>query len=443
MTYQLLMASESDTGGAGLACKRLHQALNRHSNLIQSDWLVLNKSLAIPSLHQRYTSSICEQAYLQLQNRVAAKASAWASSATSSQATIAWPNTGLPRYVNDRFPRNEIIHFHSIGSSLISLSELGSFKYPIVWTLHDEWPTIGFNHYSNFDRHYRTFEISPQDSLFSKSFHKLHVKLSSKLKRRVRKSVHTYIEHCIQNVSLFIAPSIWLANQVRSNIKSFNPNCIVIPNPIDFSFWYPLNKASARDNLGMHQDAVYILYVGTHLSDPRKGHRLFKEASFIVNHLLQEDASSKSIRLAVIGPGYSISSDEYGLKIDHLGTAKDELTMRMAYSATDIVCIPSLADNLPNVATEAQACGVPVVCFDIGGLPETVVNEKTGIVCNQSCSYELGLSLKRLACDENLLRSMSELSRAEAKLKWDEAHVISKYESALLGLFCTHSFGCA
>lgn len=48
--------------------------------------------------------------------------------------------------------------------------------------------------------------------------------------------------------------------------------------------------------------------------------------------------------------------------------------------ACDVVVLPSLNEGLPNLAIEAQACGRPVLGTNAGGIPEAVLDGKTGII---------------------------------------------------------------
>ena len=50
------------------------------------------------------------------------------------------------------------------------------------------------------------------------------------------------------------------------------------------------------------------------------------------------------------------------------------------YSAGDIFAFPGIGESLGMVYLEAQACELPVVAFDNGGIPEVVQSGETGIL---------------------------------------------------------------
>ena len=64
--------------------------------------------------------------------------------------------------------------------------------------------------------------------------------------------------------------------------------------------------------------------------------------------------------------------------IKYLGNITHDKELRDIYSASDIVVIPSLRDNSPNILFEANACGVHVVAFDNTGTKDFIIHKKTG-----------------------------------------------------------------
>lgn len=80
--------------------------------------------------------------------------------------------------------------------------------------------------------------------------------------------------------------------------------------------------------------------------------------------------------------------------IIELGRINDEKLMAMVYSASDLFVIPSLYDNLPNTMIESLLCGTPVIGFNIGGIPDVVIDQKTGYLCPEISVQSLKKPLK-------------------------------------------------
>ena len=53
---------------------------------------------------------------------------------------------------------------------------------------------------------------------------------------------------------------------------------------------------------------------------------------------------------------------------------------RRYYSAGDMFVFPGIRESLGMVYLESQSCGLPVVAFHNGGIPEVVVDGETGFL---------------------------------------------------------------
>ena len=93
---------------------------------------------------------------------------------------------------------------------------------------------------------------------------------------------------------------------------------------------------------------------------------------------------------------------------------KEELTKALNRSVLCIV--PSLVpEGFTRVSIEALACGCPVVCNAVGGLPETLIDGETGYVINHMTHENLASMLIDLLSDINRLASMSIKAAEHAK----------------------------
>ena len=92
---------------------------------------------------------------------------------------------------------------------------------------------------------------------------------------------------------------------------------------------------------------------------------------------------------------------------------------------SDIFCLPSITANsgdtegLGMVFLEAGLCKLPVVATDSGGIPEVVLDSKTGYLVPERDSDKLAEKLLLLLKDENLRKKMGENARATIKERFD------------------------
>ena len=65
--------------------------------------------------------------------------------------------------------------------------------------------------------------------------------------------------------------------------------------------------------------------------------------------------------------------------IRFLGKLHGDEELCMLYSAADVLVVPSRQEVFGQTASEAHACGTPVVAFKVGGLAGIVQHQKPGI----------------------------------------------------------------
>jgi glycosyltransferase involved in cell wall biosynthesis len=79
-----------------------------------------------------------------------------------------------------------------------------------------------------------------------------------------------------------------------------------------------------------------------------------------------------------------------------------------------IFVISSLSDAFPLTVVEAMAAGLPVVGSAVGGIPEAVVHETTGLLVTPNSPESLAEGLSRLLADSEMRRRMAIAGRERA-----------------------------
>ena len=103
------------------------------------------------------------------------------------------------------------------------------------------------------------------------------------------------------------------------------------------------------------------------------------------------------------------------------------------YRAADICLVPTIAqDGLSRTSVEAMASGIPVIASRIGGLPFTVNDGVTGLLCEPGEPEDLARQIARLLDNPPLRRRMGLEGRRryEDEFRWET--VIDRHYRPLL-----------
>ena len=117
-----------------------------------------------------------------------------------------------------------------------------------------------------------------------------------------------------------------------------------------------------------------------------------------------------------------------------VGKATEE-DLPKIYAAADLVVLPSLMEGFGMVLLEAMATAKPCVATQVGGIPEVVIDGKTGILVPPNDSLELYKAISAVLEDKLLSRKLGQAGRqrVENKFSWN---IVAKdtavlYEQAL------------
>ncbi len=289
----------------------------------------------------------------------------------------------------------DLIHLHNLHGYYLNINFinfLSELKSSIVWTLHDGWSMTGRCAYLFDCEQWKTGCKKCLDlSRYPKSFTDSSSFMWKKKKEYFSSKWNPFI----------VCPSQWLADKAKESFLN-KYNVMVIPNAIDTEIFKPKNKDNVRKKLGISSNRKVILFVASDLKDEQKGARfILKTLKFI---------KDKNILALTIGEKIHFIKNDTNIEIRQLGYIKDKKNISDTYNIADIFCICSLNDNFPATVLEALACGVPVVGFRVGGIPEQVT-EDCGILVNSKDTKALGRTLEKLLNDDELRKKFSENCR--------------------------------
>jgi glycosyltransferase involved in cell wall biosynthesis len=231
--------------------------------------------------------------------------------------------------------------------------------------------------------------------------------------------------HFSQSMHL-VAPSNWLADKARQSAITGNWPVTVIPNPLDTNTFKPIEKSLARTILNLPRDKKIVL-VGAFGSVMNKNKGFDLLAGALHKLSLTETELKSGIHLVVFGQNQPVEPVVIPFPVTFMGHLSDDYSLSLLYNASDVVVVPSRMENLPQTATEAQACGIPVAAFNVCGIPDAVDHERTGFLAKGYDTDELAKGIAWILEDQDRYHQLSALARAKALSEWAPQLVVDRY----------------
>jgi len=102
---------------------------------------------------------------------------------------------------------------------------------------------------------------------------------------------------------------------------------------------------------------------------------------------------------------------------------------RPFFQQASVAVLSSVREGLPNVLLEAMAMGLPVAATAVGGIPDLVVPDVTGLLCPPRNPEALGETIAGLLADEDKRLAMGRAARERAVALYSMDAMVRRHET--------------
>lgn len=344
--FKILHLSTGSSGGAGIAARRLSEALCEYG--LDSQFISLQRKNFIPgpneigiqrSLISRFISAIFVRVNSVISTRI-------------PFSIFSWNAYDYKRLSKLGLPSNTILHIHN-WYNLINfreISKLSNLGYKIVFTMHDQRVFTGGCHtaYACVGFHSNCKTCPHVSSLVSK--------IPSMNLRHMIKNGKGFLKRAI-----FIAPSYWIQHEARKSNLLKDMRIEFIPNTLHSHFLY----LNARRNFKFNSGHIYLGVASVDRKSFIKGGETVE--------LLQKYFMANKLKISFIYLSDSTVQQD---------------PIQFFWHKIDFLFVPSKIDNSPNVIHEAKRIGLPVIATKVGGITE-LLDEEFDVPLEENFDFSL------------------------------------------------------
>ena len=424
----LIVNTSYDVGGAAVAARRLMEALNQ--NGAEASMLVRDWERGRPRPHMDGEAGdkvhVLPQRWLArwhfLWERLVIFARLGFRSKNLFAIDAAISGTSITRL--REFREADVIHLHWVNQGMLSFSDLRKIirsGKPVVWTMHDAWPSTAICHLTlgcrQFTSQCRQCKYLSSIDQTTKQPNDQTTKWLTKVWKRKQRLIQ-------EGDISFVACSRWLESEAKASALLRGQHIVSIPNCIDTRIFCPGDQLEARREEGLPTDRRLVLFVCQRVTNAYKGmDYLIKACRQLAN---EHPEMKEEVSVVLLGSHADEVASELPFPAIAVGYVNDEKRMARLYRSADVFVLPSLSENLPNTIMEAMACGVPCLGFRVGGIPEEIDHQRTGYVARYRDTADLARGLRWLLYEADSKSIANECVR-KVKQCYSQAAVAVQY----------------
>lgn len=212
---------------------------------------------------------------------------------------------------------------------------------------------------------------------------------------------------------VLVAPSRWLARLAKTHL--LRP-VTVIPNGIPWPKRAP-SKLEARQRIGIHPSARVVMFAAHGGMDAA-----YKSGDVWQDLWIALKGRMPGLACFAVGGD---KEERIGDLILWPHVERERLSLLMA--AADVLLYPTRADNHSLVVLEAMSNALPVVAYAVGGVPEQVSDQATGLLVPPGKQDAFVDAAHRLLRDSVLIRQMGLDAFASGAKRFTDKRMVVDY----------------
>jgi sugar transferase (PEP-CTERM/EpsH1 system associated) len=225
-------------------------------------------------------------------------------------------------------------------------------------------------------------------------------------------------------INAYVPVSADLGDWLHKTIGVPEHKIVMVPNGVDTARYAPLESGS-----GPLPQRIWIGTVGR--IDRIKNHTGLLDAFRLL--LERFPAPQFDVRLAIVGDGPmlqtlrdQVASETWADRVWLPGARADIADIMRSFT---IFVLPSLSEATPVTILEAMATALPVVASRVGGVPQLVLDQQTGLLVNPSDPKALADALSAYIRDPHLRAQHGAAGRAHVLAHYSIDETVAGYAS--------------